>query len=435
MADVNDTLNFFDAFDIVIQHHRATLVTNKKKSFKEGVINKVLLFKDLLTVDGNFKKPLFTFLAWLISNNEREIYLAKKCNIKFLHSQGKLSLLRVAIHLDSACFVTKNSTDWVLKCLIAWKKHCVQLSSLSEINHAELMLASLGADPIKPQASFILPPGTDLSAIDVSDLDNKGKGQAQVQRQLDERIELTVTNVQIAEDILQLNAQASQVEDRIIERFTGLFAKIEDDLQIETSKVSQDLQQLQFFHNKISGAECEDNQDLDRAILECMSNNYDEQNRLQKEVEKMKAYYSNLVKSKNAEMESLIRELSGKDHYMSTALSFNSSLAVTKTALEEAATAPPNPNKHSSHSTSFRIQSPTAEQSSAAYLVQSPTSIKSPSVNSRPQSMKKSASFLNQSCEKTVESNEVLAQLSTQELCDYYDIDSVCIFEGGSLLF
>eukprot|EP01035_Chromulina_nebulosa_P035526 gene35526-47764_t len=64
MTEVSDTLNFFDAFGIVIQHHKASLVANKKKSSKEGVINKVLLFKDLLTIDGNFKKPLFAFLAW-----------------------------------------------------------------------------------------------------------------------------------------------------------------------------------------------------------------------------------------------------------------------------------------------------------------------------------------------------------------------------------
>ena len=435
MADVSDTLNFFDAFDIVIQHHKASLVTNKKRSSKEGVVNKVLLFKDLLTIDGNFKKPLFAFLAWVISNNEREIYLAKKCNMKFLHSQGKLSLLRVAIHLDSTCLVTKNSTDWVLKCLIGWKKHCFQLGSQSEINHAELMLASLGADPIKPQASFVLPPGADLSVIDVRELDNKGKGHAQVQCQLDERVELAETNVQIAQDIIQLNAQANQVEDRIIERFTGLFAKIEEDLHIEISNISQDLQQLQFFHTKISGTDSEDNQDLDRAILESMTSNYDEQNRLQKEIEKMKAYYSNLVKSKNAEMESLIRELSGKDHYMSTALSFNSSLAVTKTALEDATTTPSNPNRISSHSTSFRILSPSggnADQSPAVNLVQSPTSVKSPSIRSPPPNMKRSKSFFNQSFEKNVESDEVLADFSTKELCDYYEIDSLCIFEGGT---
>lgn len=433
MTEVSDTLNFFDAFGIVIQHHKASLVANKKKSSKEGVINKVLLFKDLLTIDGNFKKPLFAFLAWVISNNEREIYLAKKCNMKFLHSQGKLSLLRVAIHPDSACLVTKNSTDWVLKCLVGWKKHCLQLGSQSEINHAELMLASLGADPIKSQASFVLPPGADLSEIDVGELDNKGKSHAQVQCQLDERVELTETNLQIAEDIIQLNSQANHVEDRIIERFTGLFAKIEDDLEIEISNISQDLQQLQSFHAKISGTDSDNNQDLDRAILESMTSNYDEQNRLQKEIEKMKAYYSNLVKSKNAELESLIRELSGKDHYMSTALSFNSSLAVTKTALEEATTTPSNPSRITSHSTSFRILSPSnADKSPAANFVQSPTSAKSPSVRSPHPSMKRSTSFLNQAFEKNVESDEVIADFSTKELCDYYEIDSVCIFEGGT---
>jgi len=138
MARIEDTINFFDSLDSVLNFHKSSISKAKPKSNKETIVNKILLFKDFMTVEGNFKKPLFDFISWLISDNEREIYLAKRCNLKFLHLQGKLSLLRVCLHLDSRCLVTISSKDWVTRTLISWKKHCEKSGSQSEINHAEI---------------------------------------------------------------------------------------------------------------------------------------------------------------------------------------------------------------------------------------------------------------------------------------------------------
>lgn len=433
MADDKDILNFFDLFDKVLCYHKASLITVKPKGAKEGLVNKILLFKDLLTVEGNFKKPLFTFLTWLISDNGRELFLAKKCNIKFLHLQGKLSLLRVAVHIDSGCTVTSNSIDWVLSCLVSWKKHCIKSGSQAEINHAELMLASLGTDPIKPHASFILPPGIDVTTLDLSELENKGKDQNLVQKQLEERAELTETNIQISQDILHLNEQATQVEDRIIGRYVGLFAKIEGDLQLDTVKIESDLDQLQRFYDLSQRTTNIDAQAFDKEILDFIVVTYDEQNRVQKDIEKMKEYYSNLVKSKNSEMESLVRELAGKNHYMTSALSFNSSLAITKSALEEATAALVNPRKPIARSMSA-LPSPCSNSDLPPHPPQSSVQ-RTPSVSSpikSPPTIKNSSSFFSMSMDNTASAAPKRAPiLTTEELCDTYEIDSPCIFEGG----
>lgn len=350
--------NFFDEFDELLQFHTSTIKipTKKAPTTKAAVTNKILLFKDFLTVEGTFKKPLFDFISWLISDNDREIHLAKKCNLKFLHLQGKLSLLRVAIHLDSRCLVNSTSIEWVHKCLLSWKKHCVKYGSQADINHAEVMLGTLGPEVYHPNASFVLPPSVDITsmAAELKEMDLKTKYQTQVRKQLEVRNELADTNMQIADDIVRLNVQADGVEDRVIGRFLGLFAKIDEDLCFEMVRIEEDLDKVQRLHSIALNRDMDpsNSEQVDKAILECIATNYDHQLKLQKDIENMRGYNSGLVKSKNAEIDTLLKELADKNHYMASAITYNSALAVSKLAGDVT-------NKLFSHS--IAVSSPTSK--------------------------------------------------------------------------
>ena len=55
----------------------------RDKLFERNISMESILFKDLMMVNGIYQDELAQFITWIISNNDREIYFANKCNIKF----------------------------------------------------------------------------------------------------------------------------------------------------------------------------------------------------------------------------------------------------------------------------------------------------------------------------------------------------------------
>jgi hypothetical protein len=282
------------------------------------------------------------------------------------------------------------------------------------------MLSSLEADSYTINDSFMLPSGLSVASMtssELKDIDFRGKGHSLVNQQLSVRNELTETNIQIADDISQLNTQADCVEDKIIGRFTGLFVKIEGDLELENLKIEQELEQLQQFFNNNSF-----DQAADKAILDCIATNYDEQSRLQKETERMKEYYGSLMKNKNAEMDTLVRELAEKNHYMASAISFNSTLAVSKSVMEEAAVAT---NRLSTHSMSFNSIPVNADK-------QQQTSSNTRVVSSPRKSLKRGESFFNKTSNSILTSKPDYSAMTTEELCEVFALSTPSVFDGGN---
>ena len=82
------TTNYFSLFDALLIRSASALASNNVRT--------TLRLKDLLTLDGFFKKDLFKFLCWLVSDNERELYFSRRCVLKFIHCQANNELLKVA---------------------------------------------------------------------------------------------------------------------------------------------------------------------------------------------------------------------------------------------------------------------------------------------------------------------------------------------------
>jgi hypothetical protein len=80
-----DGLKFFD--DALI-HNTKDLACNMKKA---------VLLRELVTFEGKLNEDLLYFMAWLFSDNEREIYLSKHCHFKCLHFQADTNKLKVNI--------------------------------------------------------------------------------------------------------------------------------------------------------------------------------------------------------------------------------------------------------------------------------------------------------------------------------------------------
>jgi glutamate racemase len=137
-------------------------------------------------------------------------------------------------------------------------------------------------------------------------------------------------------------------------RFLGLFAKIDEDLCFEMVRIEEDLDKVQRLHSIALNRDMDpsNSEQVDKAILECIATNYDHQLKLQKDIENMRGYNSGLVKSKNAEIDTLLKELADKNHYMASAITYNSALAVSKLAGDVT-------NKLFSHS--IAVSSPTSK--------------------------------------------------------------------------
>jgi len=81
--------NYFSIFDAVLTQQAATI---ESKS-----IRKTVRLQDLVTDKGHVLDDLFDFLCWLLSDNERELFFSRKCEIKFFHYQANNEMLKVLI--------------------------------------------------------------------------------------------------------------------------------------------------------------------------------------------------------------------------------------------------------------------------------------------------------------------------------------------------
>mmetsp|Transcript_16879 Transcript_16879/g.23142 ORF Transcript_16879/g.23142 Transcript_16879/m.23142 type:complete len:749 (-) Transcript_16879:8-2254(-) len=131
-------VNFFDAFDLAILNYTSRLTHEERKSSRKAV-----LVKKLLTIDDGFDKPLFDFITWIISDNNREIAFSKMCEIKFIYSKSDANLLKIFVVGTSRCFVEPCHSTWVLECLTGWKKKCEKDKAPAEtINGLQAMIDS-----------------------------------------------------------------------------------------------------------------------------------------------------------------------------------------------------------------------------------------------------------------------------------------------------
>lgn len=130
--------NYFHMLDEALVFHTIDLsAVNAAKK------NKTFLVKELLTMDGEFNKTLFEFLNWIISENDREIFLAKTCHIKFIHTKANQDLLKIFVHADSRCLLNLGHKIWVSKCFNGWKKKCVADKKTAEVDKVDRMIREI----------------------------------------------------------------------------------------------------------------------------------------------------------------------------------------------------------------------------------------------------------------------------------------------------
>ena len=79
--------NHFALFDALLLRSTAVLASKNLRT--------TVRLKDFLTEDGYLQIELFNFLCWLVSDNERELYISRRCTIKFIHCQANDELLKV----------------------------------------------------------------------------------------------------------------------------------------------------------------------------------------------------------------------------------------------------------------------------------------------------------------------------------------------------
>ena len=130
--------NYFHMLDQALVFHSIELsAVNATKR------NKTVLVKELLTTDGVFNKILFEFLNWIISENDREIFLSKTCHIKFIHTAANQELLKIFIQADSRCLLNYGHKLWVNKCFTGWKKKCIKDNKTAEIEKVDRMIKEI----------------------------------------------------------------------------------------------------------------------------------------------------------------------------------------------------------------------------------------------------------------------------------------------------
>lgn len=130
--------NYFHMLDQAFVFHTMDLsALNAPKK------NKTFLVKELLTLDGIFNKVLFDFMNWIISENDREIFLSKTCHIKFIHTAANQDLLKIFLHSDSRCLLNFGHKLWVNKCFTGWKKKCMKDGKNAEVEKVDRMIKEI----------------------------------------------------------------------------------------------------------------------------------------------------------------------------------------------------------------------------------------------------------------------------------------------------
>eukprot|EP01035_Chromulina_nebulosa_P056235 gene56235-77082_t len=132
---INLTSDYFERFDQLLIAHSAglQLYTSTQPPNVESV--RKFVFKDLLSVEGEYQKDLADFILWILSSNDRELFFCKSCNIKFqqhpITKAEHADLAKVFIYPDSRCQVHKKNQDWARKCYILWNRYCEKNGGLS----------------------------------------------------------------------------------------------------------------------------------------------------------------------------------------------------------------------------------------------------------------------------------------------------------------
>jgi len=180
-------LQYFDLFDEVLLHHAQGFATIAGKKYG----SKTLLFMDLMAFRGKLQRELLYFLSWLISNNDREVYFSGQCNIRFIHVQSNLELLKVTIFSNSRCVVHRRLNEWTGRVLINWQRNCErrkmekdkncqddELSIVNQVSENEKAYQKMSFANEREQAEFVamtynkysgsLEPSTESGTYDAS---------------------------------------------------------------------------------------------------------------------------------------------------------------------------------------------------------------------------------------------------------------------------
>lgn len=125
-----DGSEFFEQFDRLLAYHSAGISLLEQPQAES--VRKFGL-KELFTIDNEHHKDLADFVSWVISSNDRELFLSKSCNLKFKHANpDNVELIKVFVYSDSRCQVNKKNPEWVRKCVQGWKQHCEKLKKAGE---------------------------------------------------------------------------------------------------------------------------------------------------------------------------------------------------------------------------------------------------------------------------------------------------------------
>jgi len=118
-AYIFPAIDGLELFDNALIHNTTDLrCENRDKK-------KAILLRELVTTEGNVNEALLSFMAWLLSDNERELFLSKKCNFKCLHFQADTNKLKILIGRDSRCTVhlIKGYSEFVNRLSMKWLRH------------------------------------------------------------------------------------------------------------------------------------------------------------------------------------------------------------------------------------------------------------------------------------------------------------------------
>ena len=78
---------FFSIFDYLLAYQAASIESQS--------IRRTMRLQELVTDnEQQFLDYLFHFLCWLVSDNERELFFSRKCEIKFFHYQANNDMLK-----------------------------------------------------------------------------------------------------------------------------------------------------------------------------------------------------------------------------------------------------------------------------------------------------------------------------------------------------
>ena len=121
--------DYFERFDQLLISHSAGLQLYSSTQPPNVESVRKFVFKDLLTVEGEYQKDLADFILWVLSSNDRELLFCKYCDIKFQHHTKKehAELAKVFVYPESRCQIEKKNPDWGRKCYILWNRHCEKI--------------------------------------------------------------------------------------------------------------------------------------------------------------------------------------------------------------------------------------------------------------------------------------------------------------------